>query len=178
MKYKNLLKIRKLNRVLASTKYFFYLKNSFVLFRINAYNYHVKFYIKQFFAKYCFKLYYINKKSFFLYKFKNYSFLLLHFKTHDYVSFFLNKDFDFFDPQDSSLILVAIKIKKNFLFYSFLKEFPIEDNEETIDFFIFYVYFYFLIKKIFTMKVVLSLNYIFLYNNLLVCQQFIKQPLN
>ena len=174
MAYKNILKIKKLNRVFVSTKYFFLLKNSFILFRINGYNYHLKFYIKQFFAKYCFKLHFISKKSYFLYAFKNYNFLLVNFKNFEYMTFFLNKGFDFFDPQDSNLVLVAIKIKKNILLYTFLKQFVTEDNEEIIDFFIFYLYFFVLFKKIFFIKIILILNYYFLLNNLLLCRQFIK----
>ena len=174
MAYKSILKIKKLNRVSVCSKYFFLLKNNFVLFRINGYNRHLKFYIKQFFAKYAFKLHFISKKSYFLYAFKNYNFLLVNFKNLEYMSFFLNKDFSFFDPQDSSLVLVAIKIKKNVLLYTFLKQLLVEDSEEIIDFFIFFFYFFLLFKRIFIIKVVLTLNYYFLLNNLLLCQQFIR----
>ena len=145
MAYKSILKIKKLSKVSLSSKYFFLLKNNFVLFRINSYNRHLKFYIKQFFAKYCFRLHFISKRSYFLYAFKNYNFLLVNFKNLDYMSFFLNKDFNLFDPQDSSLVLVAIKIRKNILLYTFLKQLLSEDNEEILDFFYFLFLFFVII---------------------------------
>lgn len=178
MNYKSLLKIKKYNKIYSFTKYFFYLNNSFVMFRINIIDVHVKFYIKQFFLKYSTKFFFLSKKNYFLYRFKNYNFLLLKFKNFEYTTFFLNVDFNFFDPQDSSLILVALKIKKNILSYSFLKEYLVEDNDELFDFLLFTFYFYLLFKKVFLIKFHLIVNYIYLFNNLLLCQQFIKQHLN
>lgn len=175
---KNLLKVKKYSRIFSVNKYFFSFNNSFVLFQINVLDLHVKFYIKQFFSKYCYKMFYISKRHYFLCSFKNYDFVLIQFKNFEYLTFFLNVDFDKFDPQDSSLIFVALKIKKNILFYSFLKEFEVEDNEDFIDFFIFYFHFHFLIKRISLIKIDMLFNYIFAFNNLLLCQQFIKQRLN